>query len=90
MAFRTRVSENIDEKMPNYLKQLAQDFYSRYCVQNWNHLFLKSIKSIKANPLHYSGEEKSDKKRPVMIHRAILGSVERMMAILTENFAGKW
>jgi threonyl-tRNA synthetase len=29
-------------------------------------------------------------KRPVMIHRAILGSVERMIAILTENFAGKW
>lgn len=28
--------------------------------------------------------------RPVMIHRAILGSVERFMAILTENFAGKW
>ncbi|EPX72358.1 cytoplasmic threonine-tRNA ligase Trs1 [Schizosaccharomyces octosporus yFS286] len=28
--------------------------------------------------------------RPVMIHRAILGSVERMMAILTEHFAGKW
>lgn len=29
-------------------------------------------------------------KRPVMIHRAILGSVERFMAILTEHFAGKW
>ncbi|KAI9329132.1 hypothetical protein DFJ73DRAFT_765783 [Zopfochytrium polystomum] len=29
-------------------------------------------------------------KRPVMIHRAILGSVERMIAILTESFAGKW
>jgi threonyl-tRNA synthetase len=28
--------------------------------------------------------------RPVMIHRAILGSVERMTAILTEHFAGKW
>ncbi|XWV25556.1 threonyl-tRNA synthetase [Tupanvirus deep ocean] len=28
--------------------------------------------------------------RPVMIHRAILGSVERMMAILIENYAGKW
>ncbi|KAJ3080637.1 threonyl-tRNA synthetase [Rhizoclosmatium hyalinum] len=29
-------------------------------------------------------------KRPVMIHRAILGSVERCIAILTENYAGKW
>jgi len=28
--------------------------------------------------------------RPVMIHRAILGSVERMIAILTEHTAGRW
>jgi threonyl-tRNA synthetase len=28
--------------------------------------------------------------RPVMVHRAMLGSVERMIAILTEHFAGKW
>jgi len=28
--------------------------------------------------------------RPVIIHRAILGSVERMMAILIEHTAGKW
>jgi len=28
--------------------------------------------------------------RPVMIHRAILGSIERFMAILIENTAGKW
>lgn len=28
--------------------------------------------------------------RPVMIHRAILGSLERFTAILTEHFAGKW
>ena len=26
----------------------------------------------------------------MMIHRAILGSTERMMAVLTENFGGKW
>ncbi|XP_043479518.1 threonine--tRNA ligase 1, cytoplasmic isoform X1 [Leptopilina heterotoma] len=34
--------------------------------------------------------ETSEKKRPVIIHRAILGSVERMIAILTESYAGKW
>ena len=28
--------------------------------------------------------------RPVMIHRAILGSVERMFAILCEHYEGKW
>lgn len=35
-------------------------------------------------------KEGSQLSRPVMIHRAILGSVERMTAILTEHFAGKW
>ena len=29
-------------------------------------------------------------ERPVIIHRAILGSVERMFAILLEHTAGKW
>ncbi len=28
--------------------------------------------------------------RPIMIHRAVLGSVERMMAILCEHTGGKW
>ncbi|KAJ9133105.1 Class II aaRS and biotin synthetase [Coniochaeta hoffmannii] len=28
--------------------------------------------------------------RPVMIHRAILGSVERLMALLIEHYNGKW
>ena len=27
---------------------------------------------------------------PVIVHRAILGSVERMFAILTEHYAGRW
>lgn len=43
--------------------------------------------------LQYRSSEGSDGEtfqRPVIIHRAILGSVERMIAILTENFAGKW
>lgn len=29
-------------------------------------------------------------QRPVIIHRAILGSVERSFAVLLEHFAGKW
>ena len=28
--------------------------------------------------------------RPVMIHRAVLGSVERLMALLIESYGGKW
>ena len=34
-------------------------------------------------------DEKGEKQHPVMIHRAILGSVERMIAVLTENFGGE-
>jgi len=33
-------------------------------------------------------DEHSDKKTPVMIHRAIFGSLERFTGILIENFAG--
>jgi threonyl-tRNA synthetase len=41
--------------------------------------------------LHYvCADESGNKERPVIIHRAILGSVERMIAILTESFGGKW
>ena len=35
-------------------------------------------------------ELKAGFSRPVLIHRAILGSLERMMALLTENFKGRW
>ncbi|KAF9109931.1 threonyl-tRNA synthetase [Mortierella sp. AM989] len=37
-----------------------------------------------------SGGESSDFSRPIIIHRAMLGSLERMIAILTENCAGRW
>lgn len=40
--------------------------------------------------LSYSAEEDNKLERPVMIHRAILGSVERMLAILLEHYKGKW
>ncbi|KAI3779308.1 hypothetical protein L2E82_08979 [Cichorium intybus] len=40
--------------------------------------------------LSYSAEDECKRERPVMIHRAVLGSVERMFAILLEHFKGKW
>ncbi|KAJ3693405.1 hypothetical protein LUZ60_008885 [Juncus effusus] len=40
--------------------------------------------------LSYSTEDESKFDRPVMIHRAVLGSVERMFAILLEHYKGKW
>jgi len=42
------------------------------------------------NLSYVSADESGAKERPVIIHRAILGSVERMIAILTESFGGKW
>ncbi len=35
-------------------------------------------------------DEHGQKARPVMVHRALLGSVERFMGILIEHFAGKF
>lgn len=40
--------------------------------------------------LQYKGEEAGKFETPVMIHRAILGSVERMIAVLIEHTGGKW
>ncbi|HIH38142.1 threonine--tRNA ligase [Candidatus Woesearchaeota archaeon] len=34
--------------------------------------------------------EKSEKVRPIMLHRVIFGSIERFMAILIEHYAGKF
>uniref|UniRef100_A0A4W4E5V5 threonine--tRNA ligase n=1 Tax=Electrophorus electricus TaxID=8005 RepID=A0A4W4E5V5_ELEEL len=41
-------------------------------------------------PIRFNPPTVVAQARPVIIHRAILGSVERMIAILTENYAGKW
>jgi len=37
--------------------------------------------------LEYTGPD-GDKHRPVMLHRTVLGSIERFIAILTEHYAG--
>ena len=33
-------------------------------------------------------DEKGEKKRPVMLHRALLGSIERFIGIIIEHFGG--
>ncbi|ORZ10906.1 hypothetical protein BCR41DRAFT_378283 [Lobosporangium transversale] len=35
-------------------------------------------------------DQKGEKQTPVIVHRAVLGSVERMMAILIEHTGGRW
>jgi threonyl-tRNA synthetase len=37
-----------------------------------------------------SKEKGQEFARPVMVHRAMLGSVERMFAVLCEHYGGKW
>ena len=37
--------------------------------------------------LEYTGED-GQKHRPVMIHRVVLGSIERFIGVITEHFAG--
>jgi threonyl-tRNA synthetase len=39
--------------------------------------------------IHYI-DENNERKRPVMLHRAIIGSFERFIAILTEHYAGEF
>jgi threonyl-tRNA synthetase len=39
--------------------------------------------------LHYIGPD-GEKKRPVMVHRVILGSIERFIGVLIEHFAGSF
>ena len=40
--------------------------------------------------LRYRSADEAAMVRPIIIHRAILGSLERFIAIITEHFAGKW
>lgn len=54
---------------------------------------MQHFKKDEWDPEEYVWHEHDVKKgyaRPVIVHRAILGSVERFMAILIEHLAGKW
>jgi threonyl-tRNA synthetase len=46
--------------------------------------------AVKKEEGHYRRELTPGCARPVMIHRAIYGSFERFIGILTEHFGGKW
>ena len=53
----------------------------------------ESVDTKSHNPADSSSKAKAPgpgRARPVMIHRAIIGSFERFIAIMTEHFAGKW
>ncbi|MCK5567600.1 MAG: threonine--tRNA ligase, partial [Actinomycetia bacterium] len=65
------------------------DFHIRDCLdRTWQ---CATIQLDFAMPekfdIQYAGED-NKKHRPVMIHRTVLGSIERFMAILIENYSG--
>mmetsp|Transcript_109282 Transcript_109282/g.304635 ORF Transcript_109282/g.304635 Transcript_109282/m.304635 type:complete len:878 (+) Transcript_109282:65-2698(+) len=47
-------------------------------------------KNAQGEVIWREGRLRAGFERPVIIHRAILGSIERMSAILIEHYAGKW
>lgn len=62
--------------------QLPQRFNLQYVA--------KEEPSDSEIPTAAEGELPPGYRRPVMIHRAIFGSFERMFGVLAEHFAGKW
>lgn len=65
--------------------QLPQRFNLKYRLPSSN-----NPKEEIHEEQHHGEVHESAYQRPVIIHRAILGSVERMIAILCENYGGKW
>lgn len=51
---------------------------------------LKYTGSSSQPPVKENGSQESSENTPVLIHRAIFGSLERFMAILIDHFQGKW
>ena len=74
--------------------QLPQNFELEYMTaQTAEKAKASSPAEVRDGEPAASGKAKAPgpgRARPVMIHRAIVGSFERFMAILTEHFAGKW
>ena len=75
--------------------QLPQNFELEYMTAETG-LKPKASESVDAKPNDLTGSSSKSqapgpgRARPVMIHRAIIGSFERFIAVITEHFAGKW
>jgi len=89
--------EALEEKKIDYILNEGEgafygpkiDFHLKDCLgRNWQcgTIQLDFIMPEKFDLFYI--DKNGDKKRPVMLHRTILGSIERFMGILIENFAG--
>ncbi len=67
------------------------DFHLRDCLgRTWQCGTIQLDFQMPQNfQLEYVAEDGS-KKRPIMIHRVVYGSIERFIGIITEHFAGKF
>lgn len=66
------------------------EFHLKDCIgRMWQCATLQLDYAMPARLEAYYIAEDGSKKTPVMLHRAILGSVERFMGILLEHYAGK-
>ncbi len=67
------------------------DFHLRDCLgRTWQCGTIQLDFQMPQNfELEYVAEDGS-KKRPIMIHRVVYGSIERFIGIITEHFAGKF
>lgn len=87
----------LDKKQANYVEEEGEaafygpkiDFIAQDAIgRDWQLATIQLDFNLPARfDLNYT-DKQGDKKRAVMIHRAILGSVERFMAILLEHYAG--
>merc|ERR1712130_178233 len=50
----------------------------------------EDLNKLQQKYLHIHSHAKGTQETPVMIHRAIYGSFERFIAVLTEHLLGKW
>jgi len=67
------------------------EFHLKDCIgRMWQCGTLQLDYSMPARLDAYYIDEDSSKKTPVMLHRAILGSLERFIGILIEHYAGKF
>jgi threonyl-tRNA synthetase len=65
------------------------DFHVRDCLKrSWQVGTIQLDFSMPARFEMVFADEDNTEKTPVMIHRAVLGSLERFMGIIIENFAG--
>lgn len=77
---KARKLKEIQEERLRKEKLIEEGKMEVYCCDAWD----------PEDFIWEKNELKPGFKRPVIVHRAILGSVERMLAILIEHTEGKW